>query len=300
MSFIREIVDTPRPLPLPFSLVNKKTLVTLPSGGEHWENGFSYEVTTGNAYGRTHDGCNYAATQGASVGTAPGANASGGNYWLDHYPLSLEATYRCRSSFGMSVEERKERAADVLGGLTSKLLEAELWTNNYQNTESAFGNRSFNNANVVTPLGTTAVKLRLGIAALENALATSETLPVEGAIHVPRDVLSMLRIDMSGIQDQDGIMYSPTGHMLIGGAGYPGTGPTGQARTATTAWLYATGAVSVRLGPITVNDVPSKVTGPVGTESYSTTNTLVFTAERPAAVTFNSQNVYAVLVDLTL
>lgn len=299
MTYIREVVDTPRLLPAPFGLVNPETLVKMP-GDVHWENGFSYEVTTSNVYGKSHDFCNYTATQGATFGTALGSAPTNGSFWLDYSPLYLEAAYVCRSSIGMSPEDRKARAADALELLTTKLLERELWTNGWQNTENTFGNRSFTNANVITPIGTTAVKLRIGLAALENALTSTEVLPVQGAIHVTRDVLSVLRVDMSGVQDRDGVMWTPAGNMLIGGSGYPGTGPTGQARTNTTAWMFATGPVAVRLGTINVNDVPSKVAGPVGTESYSTTNTLVYTAERAASATFNSANVYAVLVDLTL
>jgi hypothetical protein len=40
------------------------------------------------------------------------------------------------------------------------------------------------------------------------------------------------------------------GFVVVGGAGYPGTGPTGQAGPN---WIYATSMVNYRLGPIEIN-----------------------------------------------
>jgi hypothetical protein len=296
VTYLRELVETPRPLPAQFGIVNKHTLVHDPADS-HWENGFTYEVTAGSVYAQTHDVCDYTKT-GHSIGNAPGsAGAANNTYFLNYSPFEIEATDGCRTSIGLSVEDRKARAAAALELVTAKAIEQEFWDNAFTSGANSNGNRSLTNQTPIEPRGATAVPLRQGIAALELALA-GEGAGVQGAIHVTRDVLSMLRVDMAGIQDEDGVVYSPGGHMLIGGSGYSGNGPT--ARTATTAWAFATGPIAVRMSPVRVNDVPSHVTGPAGVESFSTNNTLVFTAERFAAVTFNGVNTYAVLIDLTL
>lgn len=302
MTYLREVVTTPRPLPAPFGLINSKTLVK-ESAASHWENGIAYEINTDGLFARTHDGCDYTASGGSTFGNAPGSAGSANTvYALDYSPFVIEATDGCRSSIGLSAEERKDRAVEALELMTPKAVEREFWTNGYSAVNSAT-NRSLQNSTTTTLLGTTGVKARRGLAALEQALA-DDGAGTLGAIHVTRDVLSVLKLDMFVDEPKDDVMYSPGGNMLIGGVGYTGNGPASAgastARTTGKAWAYASGPVAVRLGPIQVSDEPSKVTGQVGVESFHTTNTLVYTAERFAAVSFNGTKVYAVLIDLDL
>jgi hypothetical protein len=296
MTYLRELVATPRPLPAPFGLVNPKTLVGLRG---HWENGIAYEITTGGLFAHVHDACDYTATGGNTIGNPPGSAGSANTvYAQDFAPFVIEGTDGCRSSLGLTVEERMARAVEALELLTPKAVEREFWSNGFTGVNTA-GNRSLQNSTTTTLLAGAAVKPRRAIAALEQALA-DDGAGTLGAVHVTRDVLSLLRVDMADTGDSDGVIYTPGGNMLIGGVGYTGNGPAGanQARTAGHAWAYATGPVAVHLGPIQVSDEPSKVTGPVGVESFHTTNTLVYTAERFAAVTYNGTSVYAVLIDL--
>lgn len=299
MTYLRELVTTPRPLPAPFGLVNSKTLVK-ETAASHWENGLTYEINTDGLYAKVHDGCDYTATGGSEVGNAPGTPASLNIVRaLDYSPFVIEATDGCRTSVGLSVEERKARAAEALELLTQKAIEREFWSNGFTGGVNSAGNRSLQNSPTTTLLSGAAVKPRRAVAALEQALA-DDGAGTLGAIHVTRDVLSLLKLDMFVGEPADDVMYSPGGNMLIGGVGYTGNGPAGgtQARTSGHAWAYATGPVAVHIGPIQVSDVPSKIVGPVGTESYWDSNTLVYTAERFAAVTFNGTKVYAVLIDL--
>jgi hypothetical protein len=288
MTYLREVVETPRPLPAPYGLVNSKTLVPLRG---HWENGIAYEVTT--------DGL-YTAAGGSEIGSAPGTGANK-VFALDYAPFLIEATDGCRTSLGMAPEERRQRAVEALELLTPKAVEHELWNNGFTGVNTA-SNRSLQSATTVTLLAGAAVKPRRGLAALEQALA-DDGAGTLGAVHVTRDLLSLLRLDMDpDAGDRDNVLYTPGGNMLIGGVGYTGNGPASagasQARTAGHTWAYATGPVGVHLGPIQVSDEPSKIVGPVRTESFWDSNTLVYTAERFAAVTFNGTKVYAVLIDL--
>lgn len=299
MTYLREVVATPRPLPAPFGLVNPKTVVGLRG---HWENGIAYEITTDGLFAHVHDACDYTAAGGNTIGNAPGTAGSATTiYAQDFAPFVIEGTDGCRSSLGLTPEERKARAVEALELLTPKAVEREFWTNGFTGVNTA-GNKSLQNSPTTTLLAGAAVKPRRGLAALEQALA-DDGAGTLGAVHVTRDVLSLLRLDMDpNGGDSDGVLYTPGGNMLIGGVGYTGNGPASAgantARTAGHAWAYATGPVAVHLSPIQVSDTPSMVTGPVGVESFHTTNTLVYTAERFAAVTFNGTKVYAVLIDL--
>jgi hypothetical protein len=66
----------------------------------------------------------------------------------------------------------------------------------------------------------------------------------DGMIHVSKSV--GLRMPDAWRNSQT---YEDHGFVVVSGAGYPGTGPTGQAGPN---WVYATAMVNVRLGPIEV------------------------------------------------
>lgn len=291
--FLRELVETPRPLPAPFGLINSKTLVRTTG---HWENGITYEVNTEGLFARVYDACDY--TAGAlSLGNAPGSAGAGNTvYGQDYAPYVIEATDGCRSSIGLTPDERKKRASEALELMTNKAVERQFWGNGFGSNLNSSGNFSLMTAPTDTLLGGVAVRPRRALAALEQALA-DHGAGTRGAVHVTRDTLSLLRLDMDpDAGDSDNVLWTPGGNMLIGGVGYTGDGPS--ARTAGHVWAYATGPVAVNLSPIKVSDEPSKITGPVGVESFHTNNTLVYTAERFAAVTVNGTRVYAVLIDL--
>jgi hypothetical protein len=262
-----------------------------------WENGIAYEITTDGLYAQTHDACDYTADGGVEIGNAPGSPGSANTvYSADYAPFVIEATDGCRTSMGYTPEERKSRAADALELMTQKAVEREFWNNGWTGVNSATNRSLVTAADTVTLLGGTPQKPRRAIAALEQALADHGAGTL-GSVHVTRDALSMLKLDVGNDPNSD-TMYTPGGNLLIGGVGYPGTGPNGEARTTGNVWAYACGPVQVRLSPVKVSDEPSKITGPAGVESFSTNNTLVYTAERFAAVTFNGTRVYAVLMNL--
>jgi hypothetical protein len=292
--YLRELVTSARLLPAPFGLINKQTLVS-ESSGSHWTGGFSYDVEAAALYATVRDVCDYTITGATAVGNAPGsAGAASTVRALDYAPFMIEATDGCRTSFGMTVEDRKDSAVQALELITPKAVEREFWENGFSSGNTA-GNRSLKGTTPNTLLSGTAVKARRAIAALDQALA-DDGAGLKGAIHVTRDVLSLLRNDMNLEEDADGILWSPAGNMLIGGVGYTGNGASG--RSTTQAWAFATGPVQVLLSPIQVSDEPVKVTGLVRTESYWDSNTLMYTADRFAAVTFNGNKVHAVLVDI--
>jgi len=140
----------------------------------------------------------------------------------------------------------------------------------------------------VTPTPGTAVKVRYGLALLEQAIASSP-IGAQGVIHAPRDVATALRLHKDGTT-----LRTNLDTPVVAGVGYSKKGPSGADAPAGKAWMYATGPVSVRLGPTIIT--PAKLNQAVDIRI----NNIEYFVDRSAAVTWSTTDSYAVLVDLTL
>lgn len=90
------------------------------------------------------------------------------------------------------------------------------------------------------------------VAALEDAMGGCQTGQPD-LIHVPRKATAYLA-NAGVVMDpvaSSGRLFTHNGSLVIADRGYPGTGPEGQAPTASVVWAYATGIISARLGQIT-------------------------------------------------
>lgn len=98
-------------------------------------------------------------------------------------------------------------------------------------------------------LVTGAVDITEGIALLEEALATC--YGNEGVLHVPP--IAVAHLQARHLVTVDGPrLRSPSGHLVAAGAGYVGSAPDGTGPTDGVYWLYATGAIFVRRGALTL------------------------------------------------
>src|SRR5690606_26062585 len=91
-----------------------------------------------------------------------------------------------------------------------------------------------------------------GVAALEGALA--ESYGGVGTVHVPAGAAALLGCCRVAQEDPaTGSLRTLAGNCVVIGAGYSAenTGPSGPAEPGT-AWLYVTGPVVVRRGPVDV------------------------------------------------
>lgn len=133
------------------------------------------------------------------------------------------------------------RAVEHLRSLGSKAIEAELWT---AVTSGA-------NPHLADPTTTIVVAgaqaPAIGLARLVQAIADSST--GSGVIHARPLVVEMWVAANLLTQDLDGRLRTHTGVLVVAGSGYDGTGPNGEAVTATSEWAYATGTVVVHQGP---------------------------------------------------
>lgn len=142
-------------------------------------------------------------------------------------------------------------------------------------------------------INATAAELHRALHDLEQHLA--DTLHgATGMIHLTPGLLAIA----PGIAWRDGAYRTRTGHVVVGDAGHSGTpGPTGQSdASASQSWVYATGPVFYRQGPI------KGLTGieEGNSEIYIPTNTNRPLGETFGVVVFDPDTVGAALVDIDL
>lgn len=216
--------------------------------------------------------------------------ANQSNYKL-YYPFEIRSEVQY-STMGMTAEEVARQAKRALDNVTQKTVEMEFW-NGFaaKKLTDTNDNRYLTNGTAVdvTPVPGTGVKLRYAQALLEKALG-DVTFGAEGVIHAPVEIASILKLH----HNADGSLETSLGNKVVAGVGYSGTSPNGTNPAANTAWMYATGPVTVRLGPVALQ------TEKVAQNTDNAVNTFAYYADRPAAVTWSTTKLYAVLVDLTL
>jgi hypothetical protein len=217
-------------------------------------------------------------------------NTSAKEHFKTYYPFDVKASVKV-STMGTNpadIEASAKRALDIV---TQKAVETEFWNGGVAKLlTSDNDNRYLASAQSVdvTPTAGTAVKVRYGLALLEEAIA-SAPVGAQGLIHAPRVVASTLPLEQDGTT-----LRTSLGTPVVAGIGYSRKGPTGADAPAGKAWMYATGPVSVRLGPTTI--IPGKLNQAIDIRI----NDIEYFVDRPAAVTWSTTGSYAVLVDLTL
>lgn len=221
---------------------------------------------------------------------------------VEGWPFGIITRYRCLT-IGTKLEEMKATALVQNRVGTQKALEYELWTGGISRASNHLDNRFLSGpgSTDVTP-GGAAVSVKLGLAAMEQALADCG-LGSAGVIHMTRAEASLASADGALIWE-NGKLMTVLKTPVIAGVGYdanvewssdpvtelpiPAPGPVGPMPT--TQWMYATGPVSVHLGPSEIID--SQPMTNIGT------NEITILAGRPAALYYDSCCTFAVNVDL--
>lgn len=217
-------------------------------------------------------------------------NSASKEHFKTYYPFDVKASVKV-STMGTNPAEIEASAKTALDIVMQKAIEIEFWNGDIAKLlDSNNDNRYLASAQSVdvTPTAGTAVKIRYGLGLLEEALGNS-SVGSKGVIHVPRVVGSTLNLDNDGKK-----LVSPLGNSVVSGVGYSKKGPTGAVAGAGKAWMYATGPVSVRIGPTVVT--PGKLNQAINTQI----NEIQYFVDGTAAVTWSTTDSYAVLVDLTL
>lgn len=144
---------------------------------------------------------------------------------------------------------------DYAEAVASYKVAHELWTGEatLAHTYDIGTEDGFTNARLAAPTAETigtGMNVRTAIGALEQqARAASGGMQV--MIHVPISAVAAL----DGLRRVGNLLLTQTDGVVVADAGYPGTGPAGEAATDTTMWAYATGPVGYRLGPVSVPSI---------------------------------------------
>jgi|SRR5215217_1191412 len=250
-----------------------------------WIGGFTYNTIDGNVSSSNRPIANSTTDTEIAVVTSAGAPTH-----RLYYPFEVSTTIKV-STMGVSPAEVLEQATQAINVVIQKNIESEFWTGKLSDVLIT-PNRNLSQTEVtnLTPgtSTTTGIRAKHGLAILERALGDA-TIGSKGVIHATRDVASVL--DCSA---QEGALVTKLGNFVVAGSGYTGSGPADAVPPTGMAWMYATGPLTVRIGSLNVKaeDVSQNVN--------SSTNTIQYFVDRPAAVTWSTSKLYAVLVDLSL
>jgi hypothetical protein len=169
-----------------------------------------------------------------------------------YLPFAVDAHDKC-STFGWQAADYERRARTLLAQRESKAVAKEFWTGTLEPTNPHLADGA-DAAGFGAPTAVgAALSPRAGLSLLVQALADGNGEP--GMIHMRPRLLQYLA-SIGAARYEGGKWYTATGAIIVADAGYPGTGPTGQAITnvagAITEWAFATDLVEVHRGPVDV------------------------------------------------
>ena len=134
-------------------------------------------------------------------------------------------------------------------------------------------------------LGGGAVSAVVALSYLENAIGATGR---KGIIHATPAIVTAL--NNLELEDVNGTLTTANGTPVVSGDGYIGSDPdAGASPTAGQDWMYATGPVEIRLGPVAMTTVAESLD--------RSDNTLTFRAERYVLATWDGALQAGVLVD---
>jgi hypothetical protein len=268
----------------PFGILGPATTVYT-ENSDYWTSGLTYEI---NDAGVVVENSTIFGGPLESVEVVD--NSNNPENFKTYFPFDVKASIQV-STFGNTPASVQANAENALSIVEQKAIESEFWNGDLAKLlTSNHDNRYLASAATIdlTPTPGTAVKPRYGQAILEGAIGNAP-VGAEGVIHAPRDVVSALNIEKDG-----GALRTNLGSSVVAGAGYSRRGPDGTLATAGKYWMYATGPVTVRRGPLHI--IPEKVNQAVDVR----VNTIKYYVDRPVAATWSTTHAYAVLVDLSL
>ncbi|MGL5911838.1 MAG: hypothetical protein ACRCZP_17680 [Phycicoccus sp.] len=233
--------------------------------------------------GDTPDG---AATTGGAADAGP----------VYHRPVALRIRDVCAASAGPLDPERARRQAEAA---TSFHAARELWTGDLSDADPFHApedDPAVAPTRVNARLSAATATVVAGVHEPAAALARLEQAARQAAhgqdvwLHTPVAVANLASAG-GMLTSSAGVLRTPVGAVVVADAGYPGSGPGDVAPAVNRAWVYATGPVQVRLGPI------MQTTDPAVTLNRQV-NRWEHTVFRPFAATFDPCLLLAIQVAL--
>lgn len=292
---VRLYVDPPTVTPLPYGLISVAEVIT--DSDPHWRLGTMYQPDACDRARSTKQNCIDSAlhdTPTKSPSTS-GIDTIGNDAFtcytrIDCSPVGHWEDYQARTERALDLGAPRvlEQVFEtgVIDTPGSNINYPHLASNTTV-VDSVTQDVIIQTAAVVPVTGAFSVNEAIGI--LESAMGHCYGgIPV---IHVPRVVLSHL--DRFGlVYHNDGMLTTIGGSRIAAGAGYRGVAPDGTIPTYPQVWMYATGAINLRVSP-------TKFTSTREEGLRRDINSMVLIAERTYSLGWDCCH-FAVLVDLSL
>lgn len=280
--YLPTYVKAPVVTPLPYGLMSVVQMPADDTDRVHWANGVQYQPDACEAALSTSAQCPVVTGYGKEA-TSDGVPAKGAQ------AFTVYSSIAC-TPVGNYWEEAEARIRAALTNGEARAVETVFWTGDIDAPSGeviyphlAADTEVYDDSGdvLLQPAAdiivTGAVDIVEAIGLLEGELA--ECYGGVGVIHAPRAALAHMAANH--LIDRSGQTVRTWGGTPIAfGAGYPGTSPAGAAPATGEAWLYATGAISLRRGDITVTS--SRVQG-----LDRSVNTLQLYAERTYVINWD-------------
>lgn len=270
-----------QPVPAPLAGPPRQGLLVAAnviSDALRWEAGYTF-VPEACGGGGTFDPCGV-----ADLDPPHGLPDAVGNV-----PFGIWEGDRC-STFGSDLDDLRARARRALEANQSEHVAAEFWTG-AQADAAGWGDNQRLAAGAGVPVASAGEDVRTAFAALTQALADQQGNR-RGMIHVTPRTLDAAA-QAQAIRREGNLWLTPMDHIVVADAGYPGSGPSGEAAADAATWAFATGLVTVRLGDVLV--APDDDAQAVDTR----VNTALFVASRLASAAWDGCALAAASIDLT-
>lgn len=172
--------------------------------------------------------------------------AEGGLTFCSATPFTVIGSYKCPPA-GRPASDPKKIASNRLRKNKERAVEQIFWTGVTSvgdiSPSLQGGNDSCGNPPVDLTPEDGALPPVAAIATLESAMVGCIPGGI-GVIHVNHGFLPYLATNYL-LVERDNKFYTPSGQLIIAGAGYPGSGPENVAAPAGETWIFATGPVTV-------------------------------------------------------
>ena len=249
---LRMLVDPPRRQPMPYGLFT--VVDERPVDDPHILLGVEYMPLCGGA-GTTFDYC-------VTGGPGPGFYQTASRTLRGALPFTVFSEVDC-APVGDFWDEAYADAENILQTTEQYQVERAFWTGQAGGLDNQVYPHLAANAAVTSPTVTNGLTLTLqtqavivsggplspvaAIGLLEGALAAC--YDGQAVLHVPETAIPALA-NLNMLRERAGKLYTQNGNLIVAGAGYTGTSPTGTTPPPGTTWMYGTGQLFMYRGPV--------------------------------------------------
>lgn len=249
---LRMLVDPPRRQPMPygiFTVVDDRGM-----DDPHVLQGVEYQPLCGGS-GTTFDYC-------VTGGPAPSFYPTVSRQMRAATPFTVFSELVC-SPVGDTWDQAYKDVEDILKTTEQYQVERALWTGQVAGLDNQMYPHLAANSAVTAPLVPNGLQLTLqtqavivtgapvnasaAIGLLEGALGAC--YDGQGVLHIPEAAVPALA-NLNMIYRDGKNLKTHNGNLVVAGAGYPGTSPSGVTPQPGTTWMYATGQFFMYRGPI--------------------------------------------------